>query len=183
MQQYDWLDMTQTVTANMTGGNTPYVPDTLDYAIPYKEEITIEQLLGHTAGVYDVDNDPVPGCDGNNYVDWMLEQNPDHQFTNVEQIRQDAVHQLKYFAPGMGYHYSDTGYTLLAEIIGRVYTCHAETEKRYADFILEHVVGAETQYPWPWLSPIWPRTRTCPNLMYAARFFRRREIRYTAATI
>ena len=147
MQQYGWLDMTQSITANMPGGNTPYVPNTPDYAIPYKEEITIEQLLGHTAGVYDVDNDPVPGCDGNNYVEWMLEQNPDHQFTNVEQIRQDAVHQLSYFAPGTDYHYSDTGYTLLAEIIGRVYTCHAETEKRYADFILEHVVGAETPYP------------------------------------
>ena len=120
MQQYGWLDISHTITATMPGGTEPYVPDTSDYTIPYKDQITIEQLLQHTAGVYDVDNDPVPGCEGNNYVEWMLEQNPDYQFTNAEQVRQDAIHQLSYFAPGTDYHYSDTGYTLLAEIIGRV---------------------------------------------------------------
>jgi len=87
MQDYGWLDISHTITTTMPSGNTPYIPDTLDYDIPYKNEITIEQLLQHTAGVYDVANDPVPGCDGDDYVEWMLEQQPDHQFTAAELVR------------------------------------------------------------------------------------------------
>lgn len=163
MQQYGWLDISHTITATMPGGTEPYVPDTSDYAILYKDQITIEQLLQHTAGVYDVDNDPVPGCEGNNYVEWMLEQNPDYQFTNAEQVRQDAIHQLSYFAPGTDYHYSDTGYTLLAEIIGRVYTYHSETEKSYSDFIMEHLVGVETPYPLAMAFPYLATDQTMPT--------------------
>ena len=147
----------------MPGGDVPYVPDTSDYAIPYKDQITIEQLLQHTAGVYDVDNSPVPGCEGNNYVEWMLEQNPDHQFTNAEQVRQDAIHQLSYFAPGTDYHYSDTGYTLLAEIIGRVYTYHSETKKNYSDFIMEYLMGVETPYPLAMAFPYLATDQTMPT--------------------
>lgn len=163
MQQYGWLDISHTITAIMPGGDIPYVPDTSDYAIPYKDQITIEQLLQHTAGVYDVDNSPVPGCEGNNYVEWMLEQNPDHQFTNAEQVRQDAIHQLSYFAPGTDYHYSDTGYTLLAEIIGRVYTYHSETEKNYSDFIMEYLIGVETPYPLAMAFPYLATDQTMPT--------------------
>lgn len=32
--------------------------------IPYKDDITVEQLLQHVAGVFDVDNDPVTGYGG-----------------------------------------------------------------------------------------------------------------------
>ena len=163
MQQYGWLDISHTITAIMPGGDVPYVPDTSDYAIPYKDQITIEQLLQHTAGVYDVGNSPVPGCDGDNYVDWMLKQNPDHQFTIAEQVRQDAIHQLSYFAPGTDYHYSDTGYTLLAEIIGRVYTDHSETEKNYSDFIMEYLMGVETPYPLAMAFPYLATDQTMPS--------------------
>ena len=147
MQQYGWLHISHTITTTIPGGDSPYIPDTPDFAIPYKKEITIEQLLQHTAGVYDVDNDPVPGCDGNNYVEWMLEQDPDHQFTAAEQLRQNALYELTYFAPGTDFHYSDTGYNLLGVIIGRVYAHHAEAEKTYADFVLEQVVGSGTSHP------------------------------------
>jgi len=91
----------------MPGGNDPYIPDTPDYDIPCKKEITIEQLLQHTAGIYDVDNYPVPGCEGEGYVGWMLEREPDHQLTAAELVRQNAVCQLSYFDPGTDCHYSD----------------------------------------------------------------------------
>lgn len=149
MQQYGWLDISHTITTIMPGGETPYVPDTSDYAIPYKEEITIQQLLQHTAGVYDVNNDPSPDpdCKDKTYDVCKLDQDPNYQFTAAEIVRQDAFYGRSSFPPGTDYKYSDTGYTLLGEIISRVYSFHAETENTYSDFILEHVVGTKTPYP------------------------------------
>lgn len=163
MQEYGWIDISHTITTPMPGGDASYVPDTPDYAIPYKEEITIEQLLQHTAGVYDVDNDPVPGCDGDNYVDWMLQKEPDHPFTAAEMVRQDAIYQLTYFAPGTDYHYSDTGYTLLGEIISRIYSFHTEAEKTYSDFILEHVLGPATPCPLAMAFPYLATDQSMPS--------------------
>ena len=163
MQQNGWLDIAHTITTLMPGGEAPYVPDNPDYDIPFKNEITIEQLLQHTAGVYDVDNSPVPGCDGYSYVGWMLERQPDQQFTAAEMVSQNAIHQLSYFAPGTGYHYSDTGYTILGEIISRIYTFQAKTAKTYSDFLLEHVVGPVTPIPLAITFPYLSTDQTMPS--------------------
>lgn len=44
----------------MPGRSEPYLPDNADYAIPYKDQITIRQLLSQRAGVFDVSNQSVP---------------------------------------------------------------------------------------------------------------------------
>jgi len=165
MQQYGWLDISNTITTTMPGGDAPYVPDTPNYAIPFKDQITIEQLLQHTAGVWDVDNDPIPesDCKDKTYDECMLEKDPDFQFTAAEIVRRDAFYQKSYFPPGTGYHYSDTGYTLLGEIISRIYSFHAEAEKTYSDFILEHVVGSGTPYPLAMAFPYLATDQTMPS--------------------
>jgi len=164
MQQYGWLEISHTIITIMPGGEEPYVPNTPDYAIPHKEEITIEQLLQHTAGVYDVDNDPSPDpdCKDKTYDECKLDQDPDYQFTAAEIVRQDAFYGKSSFPPGTNYGYSDTGYTLLGEIISRVYSFHAEKEKTCSDFILEHVVGTRTPYPLAMAFPYLGADQTMP---------------------
>jgi D-alanyl-D-alanine carboxypeptidase len=165
MKQYGWLEISHTITTIMPGGDQPYVPDTPDYAIPNKEEITIEQLLQHTAGVYDVDNDPSPDpdCKDKTYDECKLDQDPDYQFTAAEIVRQDALYGKSSFPPGTDYGYSDTGYTLLGEIISRVYSFHAKKEKTYSDFILEHVMGTRTPYPLAMVFPYLGTNQTMPS--------------------
>ncbi len=67
MHQDGWLDIKDRVVEIIPGTNLSYVPDTSNWDVPFKEDITIEQLLQHSAGVYDVDNNVVPGCDGMTY--------------------------------------------------------------------------------------------------------------------
>lgn len=64
MHQDGWLNIADRIVGIMPGSQTAYVPRTSHWDVPYKNKITIEQLLRHGAGVYDVDNDKVPGCDG-----------------------------------------------------------------------------------------------------------------------
>ena len=115
--------------------------------VPYKNRITIEQLLQHSAGVYDVDNDKVPGCDGMSYTAFVSLKNPNHQFTADELVGQAAANKLFYFEPGTGYHYSNTGYSILGEIISRVYSFHAGSPKTYTDYLKEHVTGGDSPVP------------------------------------
>ena len=71
--------------------------------------ITVRQLLTHTSGLFDYAQAP------EYYA--AVEGNPKHRWTRKEQV-QDAVKWGKpYAAPGKGYHYSDTGYVLLGEML------------------------------------------------------------------
>jgi len=74
MQQDGWLNIDQYITENIPGTKTPLVPDTPEWNLPHKDQITIRQLLQHSAGVYDVDNDKVPGCDGQSYTAWIMKK-------------------------------------------------------------------------------------------------------------
>lgn len=56
---------------------------------------------------------------------------------------------LSYFTPGGGNHYSNTGYSILAEIIKRVYTEKAGSAKTYADYMNDYVIGDYTPVPLP----------------------------------
>ncbi len=148
MHQDGWLTYTDKIVDHIPGSTTPYVPDTPAWNIPYKDQITIRQLLQHDAGVYDVDNNPVPGIEGQTYVGFKLEQNPDHQFTATELVEQIAIHNLSFCEPGISeFNYSDTGYTILSEIISRVYSYHSGTLKSYRDYLLDHITGPFAPVP------------------------------------
>ncbi len=147
MYEDGWLDIYDTITDTIPGTDIPYVPTAASWDIPYKNEITIEQLLQHSAGVYDVDNDPVPGCGGESYVNYIFEADPSHQFTSEELVNQVTINDLYYFAPGTDHHYSNTGYTILSEIIARVYSAQAKDDKTFADYLYDYVTGPNSAVP------------------------------------
>jgi len=147
MQEDGWLSIKDKIVSNIPGSNISYVPNTPEFNIPYKDQITIEQLLQHAAGVYDVDNDPVPGFDGYSYTDYMDFKDPSHQFELSELVYQAAKNNLSYFPPGKGYHYSNTGYTILSEIIERVYSHTSGSTKKYADYINDFITGSSAPVP------------------------------------
>ncbi|AQG79613.1 serine hydrolase domain-containing protein [Spirosoma montaniterrae] len=148
MYQNGWLNYKAKITDNIPGTNTPYVPNTPEWDFPNKNEITIEQLLQHSAGVYDVDNDPVPGFNGLSYTAFVQDAEPNHQFTTEEMVGQLVKHKLKYdFSPGTGYHYSNTGYSILGYIIARVYSLKSGSTKTYEDYLQDFVVGPATKVP------------------------------------
>ncbi len=125
LHQEGQLNIDDKITQTIPGKDIPYVPDSADYAIPYKENITIRQLLGHTAGVFDVSNTPIPQnvsapYAGVIYTDYIKDSAPEHNFTFEELVGVVATNQLAYFAPNEGYHYSNTGYSILGNIIERV---------------------------------------------------------------
>ncbi len=131
----------------MPGSKVPYVPASAQWDIPYKNEITIEQLLQHAAGVKDVDNDEIEGYNGMTYTEAIMKADPTHQFTTTEMVTVLTEKKLYYFAPGKGQHYSNTGYSILAEIIKRVYTEKAGSPKTYADYMNDYVIGDYTAVP------------------------------------
>lgn len=148
LQQMGLLNITNRIVDSIPGTGIPFIDDGPEWAIPFKERITILQLLRHSAGVYDVDNSPVPGCDGGAYTEWMLGQNASHQFSAAELVGQVAQHQLSYFEPDEGYNYSNTGYTLLAEIVARVYSHYAGEPKTLTDFLYEmNLAGTDIRFP------------------------------------
>ncbi|RYY28719.1 MAG: class A beta-lactamase-related serine hydrolase [Sphingomonadales bacterium] len=75
------------------------------------EQITVFQLLTHTSGVYDFATDK----------DWgnTIRSNPMRNWSRLEQIEYATEHGDKMFEPGTDYSYSDTGYSLLSEIVER----------------------------------------------------------------
>ncbi|MHB8771598.1 MAG: serine hydrolase domain-containing protein [Syntrophales bacterium] len=135
LYQRGMLEIEDTITANVPGTNTPYVPATADFDIPNKGQITIRMLLMHRAGVFDVTNDNLPDTvpppyGGRSYLDVILEQDPFHQFSFDELVGVVAKYRPSYpFAPGGDYHYSNTGYSILGKIVERV------SGRAYADFV------------------------------------------------
>jgi D-alanyl-D-alanine carboxypeptidase len=147
MYEDGWLDYKAKITDLVPTGKIPYVPATPDWDFPYKNDITIEQLLQHAAGVFDVDNDPVPGYNGLSYTEFIQNADPAHQFNTEEMIKVLREKNLFYYAPGTAHHYSNTGYSILSEIIKRVYSFRAGTEKSYADYMEDYIIGDHTPVP------------------------------------
>lgn len=87
MWEDGWLDYKAKITDVIPGSKLTYVPSTADWDFPYKNEITIEQLMQNAAGVFDIDNDPVPGYNGLSYREAILKANPMHQFTTDEMVK------------------------------------------------------------------------------------------------
>lgn len=147
MHEEGWVNYKARITDLIPGTQIPYVPNTPEWDFPYKNQITLEQLLQHKAGVFDVDNDPVPGFNGLSYTESTQNADPAHQFTTEEMVHQLIIHQLSYWAPGTGYHYSNTGYAILGKIIERVYSVKSGETKTYGDYLQDYVVGPKAAVP------------------------------------
>jgi D-alanyl-D-alanine carboxypeptidase len=120
------LRIDDTISHLIPGTSQPYLPDDSCYQIPYKDLITIRQLLDHRANVFDQVNSVVPATvdawyAGQVYSLAVITQvDRYHQFSLDELGYLISHHQLTYGPPGTEYHYSNGNYTLLAKIIERV---------------------------------------------------------------
>ncbi|MGZ8763560.1 MAG: serine hydrolase domain-containing protein, partial [Acidimicrobiia bacterium] len=75
-------------------------------------KITVRQLLRHSAGLFDYA--------ASDAYDDVNVSDPGHRWTRAEQLRFATTHGDPLGDPGEVFHYSDTGYLLLGEIIERV---------------------------------------------------------------
>jgi len=82
--------------------------------VDHQDEVTIRQLLSHTSGVADYF-----AKEDNGLIE-TLYQTPDVFYTPMDLIHYTQENQKAVFAPGDGYHYTDTGYILLGLIIESV---------------------------------------------------------------
>jgi len=73
--------------------------------------ILVRHLLRHTSGLYDYASDPA-------FVQFVLTHGR-HHWSRREQVRFAMTHGKPYALPGAEFHYSDTGYVLLGEILER----------------------------------------------------------------
>lgn len=153
LDQQGRLDIDDILTAAIPGTSTPYLPDTPNYAIPYKATITIRELLAHRAGIFDLFNNKIPddapsAYAGYYYGMYVAEQlnDPYHTFTIDELAGVLAANDLSTAPPDTEYRYSDTGYNLLAKIIERV------SGERYGRFLADHffIPMGLTQTSAPW---------------------------------
>ena len=164
LHQEGKLNIDDKITQTISGKDITYVPDSADYAIPFKDNITIRQLLGHTAGVFDISNTNIPSnasavYAGKNYLDYIKESQPEHTFTFDECVGVVASNQLAYFPPGEGAHYSNTGYSILGKIIERAsgmnYTTFVEQrllQPNGLDDTYFVALGSERQLPAPYVT-------------------------------
>jgi D-alanyl-D-alanine carboxypeptidase len=82
--------------------------------VDYQDKVTIQHLLSHTSGIADYFAKEDGGLVESLYL------SPDTVYTPQSLVQFTQEHQSAYFAPGNGYHYSDTGYILLGLIIESV---------------------------------------------------------------
>ena len=166
LYQQGKLNINQKITDTIPGTSEPYIPNIPEYNIPYKNSITILDLLHHRAGVFDVSNNPVPDTvsvqvpyKGLNYITYIEETDPVHTFTFDELVNVVARCRLFNFPPGTSYHYSNTGYSILGKIIERV------SQQSYQQFLMENIIspmglqnssmpvlGSDQQIPAPYAS-------------------------------
>jgi D-alanyl-D-alanine carboxypeptidase len=139
LHQQGKLNIDDKITDLIPGSTESYVPNTADYNIPYKDEITIKMVLKHRAGIWDISNTAIPATAepeyrGKFYAYYVMESDPTHTFTFDELVGVVATNELSYFPPDTSYHYSDTGYSMLGKIIERV------SGKRYDRFVNEDLL-------------------------------------------
>ncbi len=89
--------------------------------------ITVQELLQHTSGLHDYAADLIASVDSPESYQQLL-----HTTFTPQQLVTLALKSAPYFAPGQGWHYSNTNYTLLGMIIQKVtgHTWDAEVAQR-----------------------------------------------------
>lgn len=134
------LQIDAKIIDTIPGTKMTYVPLNPQYNIPYRNQITIRDLLQHNAGVYDISNDSIPitvTADvpyvGQNYLSFIGETDPNHSFTFDELVGVVATCQISYAAPRVKHKYSNTGYSILGKIIERV------SGMSYGQFITDRI--------------------------------------------
>ncbi len=91
-----------------------WLPEQLLSQIPFSEQMTIRQLLNHSAGVYDyLDDDTI--------ADFFaaIQADPESLKTDAFAL-QFALNQPAYFEPGEGWEYSNTGYLLVGLVLDEI---------------------------------------------------------------
>ena len=86
------------------------------------KDITIKQLLNHTSGIVDY-------FDTEEFANSEIESNFQKQWTPDELINL-VINKSPYFAPGQGYHYSNTNYVLAGMIISAATNKSVEEEMK-----------------------------------------------------
>jgi D-alanyl-D-alanine carboxypeptidase len=97
---------------------TKWLDDPAVARIPHVDRVTLRQLLNHTSGIYDFADD----TDSPFWADAFL--GPSADWTRVWTPQEllayaDGAKHAPYFAPGEGYHYSNTNYILIGLIVER----------------------------------------------------------------
>jgi D-alanyl-D-alanine carboxypeptidase len=123
------------------GRNETYMPLNVAFDIPYKSDITIEMLLNHRSGIFDVNNEVIPNnvnlpYKSQNYVDYIKNtiNQKNHQFNFDELINIAATNKLFHSLPNQKFHYSGTDYTILGKIIEKI------TGANYSDVIYNTLI-------------------------------------------
>jgi len=115
---------TSTILLQLQDEGKINLDDTLDKyitepAIPNVRTITLRQIANMTSGIYNYTEDE-------SFIS-KQKQNPKRQWTEQELVNFTIKHP-PYFAPGEGYHYSNTNYVLLGMVIEKITGNHLETE-------------------------------------------------------
>jgi len=153
LNQNHLLNIDDRITDTIPNSTETYVPNTPEYNIPYKSDITIKMLLKHTAGVFDVVNNLIPTEEvepyhGHYYQEYVMNTlgSPEHEYTFDELVGVVATCELSFFAPDTSFHYSDTGYSILGKIIERV------SGKRFHQFVNDNLLIpnnlSQTSFPY-----------------------------------
>lgn len=138
-------------------------PETLENlfvvgGVDHRAEVTLEHLLAHTSGVADYFADPVQG--GKPVVE-LLALEPQRVWTPQELLEVTRRGQKAHFAPGNGFHYSDSGFVLLGLVIETVYGqpfVEVVHQRIFGPLGMEHSYfpfRTQPKYPSAPLSPVW----------------------------
>ncbi|MFH0736512.1 MAG: serine hydrolase domain-containing protein [bacterium] len=139
LYQQKKLNLDSYITSLIPNSTEPYIPESREYNIPYKNNISIRKLLLHRSGVFDLLYENIPVTvnapfAGKNYFNYVIDQlkEPDTVFNTDELFKIISKYKLYSFEPGVSFRHSNMGYALLAKISERV------TGKTYYDFINEN---------------------------------------------
>ncbi|MER7701310.1 serine hydrolase domain-containing protein [Kitasatospora sp. NPDC097605] len=88
-------------------------------AVPNGADITLRQLLDHTSGVFNYTEDESFDIERPGVVEQWLESGRWTRWTPQQLVALSNAHP-PYFAPGQDFHYSNTNYVLVGQIIERV---------------------------------------------------------------
>ncbi len=108
-------------------------------AVPNAKNITVRQILDMRSGLYEAYNTP--------QIEKMSNL-PSSTVFNPRQVIKWAVAQKPYFAPGKGYHYSNTGYLIAGLIIEAVThdtLAHQIQTRLLAPYGMRHTIVPSTQ--------------------------------------
>lgn len=107
---------------------TDYI-DTIDFVLP---ETTIRQMMNHTSGIYDIDQNPMF------FIDIFM--NPAY-FYQPSEILELYLNQPHIFPPGTSFEYSNSNYIILGTIVEAITENPVEQELRdhvYSEVPLIH---------------------------------------------